>query len=60
MTESEQSVNLDRRWWISTGPLARGGRKVLGPFADQELALKVRTYVEKAENRDDLWVDEED
>lgn len=57
MTDTEQS---ESRWWICTDALARGGRKVLGPFVDQELALKVRGYVEKAEARDDLWVDEED
>jgi hypothetical protein len=48
-------------WYVCTGPLPpRGnGQKVIGPFATQELALNVRTYVEKAERRSDLWVDDE-
>jgi hypothetical protein len=45
-------------WWICDGPLP-DARKLLGPFATQELALNVRTYVEKAEKRSDLWVDDE-
>lgn len=38
---------LAEQWWICTDVLARGGVKVLGPFATQELALDVRFYVEK-------------
>jgi hypothetical protein len=45
-------------WWICDGPLP-AARKLLGPFATQELALNVRSYVEKAEKRSDLWVDDE-
>jgi hypothetical protein len=44
-------------WWICDGPLP-GAQKFLGPFATQELALNVRTYVEKATKRS-LWVDDE-
>jgi hypothetical protein len=49
------------RWWITTDPLSAGGEKVLGPFGDQELALKVRTYMEAAQPlvRGTYWVDEE-
>lgn len=49
-------------WWVCDGILPpRGtGQKIIGPFATQELALQVRTYVEIAEGRSDLWVDEED
>jgi hypothetical protein len=48
-------------WWVCTGilPPNGDGLKVAGPFATQELALNVRTYVEKAERRSDLWVDDE-
>jgi hypothetical protein len=46
-------------WWVCDGPLPAGGQKITGPFATQELALTVRAYVEKAEGRTDLWVDDE-
>lgn len=45
-------------WWVCDGPLPEG-QKITGPFATQELALTVRTYIEKAEQRTDLWVDDE-
>jgi hypothetical protein len=48
------------RWWIADGPLARDGVKVLGPFATQELALTVRSHLEKAEDTDRYWVDCDD
>lgn len=56
------STDTPHRWWITTDALARGGEKILGPFATQELALNVRTYVEKVERQrmDKLWVDEEE
>jgi hypothetical protein len=51
------------RWWITTDALAAGGGKVLGPFCSQELALRVRTYMEAArQSAGDgrtYWVDEE-
>jgi hypothetical protein len=47
------------RWWVCTDILARGGRKVLGPFESQELALRCRELIEKAEGHEKLWVDEE-
>lgn len=50
---------MSGRWWICTDALARNGRKILGPFESQELALQVRTYVEKVDNPVTYWVDEE-
>lgn len=48
------------RWWITTELLARGGAKRLGPFLNRDLAIKVRTYVEKAEDREGAyWIDED-
>lgn len=47
-------------WWICTDWLARGGRKVLGPFVSRDLALDVRGYYEKARHEDGRYfVDEE-
>jgi hypothetical protein len=48
-------------WWVCDGilPPRGNGQKIIGPFATQELALSVRTYVEKAGQRTDLWVDDE-
>lgn len=47
------------KWWITTDALARGGKKILGPFESQELALEVRVYVEAAHKTDQYWVDNE-
>ena len=48
-------------WWITTDILARGGKKVLGPFETQELALTVRALKEKAEGTGrTYWVDEDE
>ena len=49
------------RWWICEGPLPEAN-KFLGPFETQELALIVRSYVERADDRwrGSLWVDEEE
>jgi hypothetical protein len=47
------------RWWVATAPLDRGGEKVIGPFGNAKLAMQVRAYIEKAGNRDDLWVSRE-
>jgi hypothetical protein len=57
----EQSAGAPDRWWITTGPLPAGGEKVLGPFCSQELALKVRTYLEFATQSAGrtYWVDDE-
>jgi len=49
-----------QQWWITTGILTLGGEKILGPFATQELALVVRSYVEKVKGTTRLWVDSED
>lgn len=47
-------------WWITTGLLAKGGEKKLGPFDSLSLAIDVRTYVEKAEGREGAyWIDSE-
>ena len=50
---------MSARWWISTGILARGGIKVLGPFETKELALDVRRYVETVNAPETYWVDSE-
>lgn len=51
------------RWWVTTGPLADGGQKELGPFGSQELAMKVRSYMELASQEHGsggtYWVDED-
>jgi len=44
-------------WWVTTDILARGGEKVLGPFATKELAVDVRGYVELAKAPLKFWVD---
>lgn len=56
------AVSLAGHWWITTGPLPAGGEKVLGPFGSQELALKVRSYMEVAQQSDGrtYWVDDEE
>ena len=47
-------------WWITDGPLRLAkSTKLLGPFPTQDLALIVRTYVERCEGHNRLWVDEE-
>ena len=43
LAERERAAD---EWWISDGDLKRGGEKVLGPFATQDLALTVRTLFE--------------
>jgi hypothetical protein len=56
-TDPRRSRN--RGWWLCTeGFFATGGKKFLGPFVSRDLALTVRGYVEKAERRSDLFVDE--
>ena len=57
MTETEAERG---QWWITTDILARGGEKILGPFATQELALSVRRYVELAEAPRTFWVDQDE
>lgn len=53
---------MSANWWVTTGPLPpRGmGQKIIGPFESQDLALRVRRYVEKAEGHERYWVDDED
>ena len=67
---SDQRPTADGHWWVCTDALARGGAKVIGPFATQELALNVRTYIEAvpqfkrpdgvARQQATFWVDEEE
>ena len=60
MVEQEaQTQNPREQWWVTTDRLDHGGRKIIGPFKSQDLAIRVRSYVEKVENRSDLWVDDE-
>jgi hypothetical protein len=51
----------DYRWWITTGWLdgRPGIEKVLGPFESKELALAVRTFVEKVTAPGTYFVDAE-
>jgi hypothetical protein len=44
-------------WWITTG-IKQGGKKLLGPFATEDLALSVRTYMEIAEAPATYWVEQ--
>jgi len=45
------------KWWIATDQLTRGGAKLIGPFGSRELALDVRTYVERVNAPYTYWVD---
>jgi hypothetical protein len=60
---NESSSKNPQAWWITTGPLPAGGEKVLGPFCSQDLALKVRSYMEAAQRAAGdgrtYWVDDE-
>ena len=47
-----------RRWWIATDFFHNGGRKVMGPFESQELALRVRSLLENNQNHRTYAVDE--
>ena len=51
---------MPEQWWITTGELAKGGTKILGPFGTRELALEVRTYVEKVRAPLTFWVASEE
>ncbi len=55
---SENATPSTERWWITTAAFPEG-QKILGPFESQELALKVRSYVERTEGHNRYWVDEE-
>lgn len=44
-------------WWITTGVKSQNGRKVLGPFVSNTLALEVRSYVESVEGHHNYWVE---
>lgn len=50
------TVQTVQEWWIATGRKQDSARRKLGPFVSRDLALEVRSYVEKVERRDDLWV----
>lgn len=56
----DAAVAAANTWWIATNALPLGGEKVLGPFATQELAFSVRSYVEKVNHPATYWVDSED
>jgi hypothetical protein len=43
-------------WWITTGRKQDHGKRILGPFVSRDLALNVRTYVERAHRTDKYWV----
>lgn len=47
------------KWWITTAPISQLHQKILGPFGSQELALKVRGYLEKLFANKTYWVDVE-
>jgi hypothetical protein len=49
----------EARWWVCTGSLAQGGKKVLGPFGTRSLALQVRDLLEQVRTPVIFWVDEE-
>ena len=55
---SKTTVAVTDRWWICEQPLPNG-KKILGPFESRELALEVRTYVEKVNAPATYWVDNE-
>jgi hypothetical protein len=46
-------------WWITTAPLAHGGRRVLGPFRSRELTMEVRGLLEFKNNPTTYWIDHE-
>lgn len=50
----------ENHWWITTCPLPAGGEKVLGPFQSQELAISVRSFVEKDSAPRTYWVDSDE
>lgn len=45
-------------WWIATDRLDQLGHPVMGPFISRDLAMEVRSLIERAERRNDLWVQE--
>lgn len=57
--ETPGSTPESALWWIATGPLGAGGRKIMGPFGSQELALEVRAYIEKVNAPTTYWVSED-
>jgi hypothetical protein len=53
------STETPEQWWVTTHFFHRGGEKILGPFESQELALTVRSFVERAEQHDRYFIDSE-
>jgi len=45
-------------WWITDDFLWRNGRRIMGPFATQDLAMQVRTLRETVEGHARYFVDE--
>lgn len=46
------------KWYITSDFFWRGGKKILGPFNSQELALKIRELLEFKNRPDTYFVDE--
>lgn len=46
MAQAETDELLGGSWWVCTGPLWQGGKKIIGPFESTGLAMRVREYVE--------------
>jgi hypothetical protein len=51
---------MAEQWWITTDALASGGKKVAGPYPDQEAALKARRLFERENHPQTFWVDSEE
>jgi hypothetical protein len=48
-------------WWITTGIIQLGGKRLLGPFPSFELAQTVRRYIQDHGAEDGkLWIDEDE
>jgi hypothetical protein len=52
-------MNKAINYWICTERLRHGGKKVLGPFSTQKLALQVRTLLEFKNQPTTYWLDTE-
>lgn len=60
MTEVSRTLAMtETTWWVTTERLAKGGRKVLGPFPTREEAIDARACIERLKHRNDYWVDSE-
>lgn len=50
---------MARNWWITDGPLDRGGAKISGPFASFDLAHEARGDLEQKNAPATYWIDSE-